>query len=758
MNWSTLDPYERSRRLILGGLVVVLVAICGQAWWAVEQDQRQTLAAEAANALVAARLLDEHASQTLQDAVHTLDQVVRTVQRSGRRKPPGAADIRQWVANFDLSHSRHLKALQYVSPDGVSWISSPDYPTHQTVVSYRNDVFFLLSHPSVHEALIGNPYASSYDSQLVLPVSRTLLDANNQSLGVITVDVRLSYFAHLYSRVAQENQASVSLVADQGFVIARSPFLARYLNRDLRTEPDLQRLLGAPVEGSFQAEGFLDDDPGLRLIAYRRNADFPISAVYARELGTVLEPWRQRTRARLALAFATSALALALSRFLLLYVAKLRQSQQQLLQSEHRFAALFQQSPVPAALMRLANGSFLDANHAWLQLFQHDLAQVVGKTGSELHMWADPAQRKDLLQALGRDQFLDRYPVDLLNAHGHRAHCLASARVVSTDTHTVLLFTLVNITALRQAQQELARMNEALEERVRARTATLEQANHDLAQALASVQAMQSELVRSEKMAALGSLVAGVAHELNTPIGNSVTVASTLQYQVDKLRQELTQGSMRRSTLEQFMHAVTHGADILMRSLRRADQLISSFKRVAVDQSSDLRRSFDLPTVLGELCTTLEPMYKKTSHTLELQAGPALAMDSYPGALGQCITNFVSNSLQHGFEGHKQGHMRLTVQPLGETHVRIVYCDDGAGMSAATLRRVFDPFFTTKLGQGGSGLGMNIVYNIVRGVLGGSIHIDSSPGAGTTITLNLPCHAPAPGSTAQDAPAIAPEI
>ncbi len=758
MSWSALDAHERSRRLILVGLTVVLLAITGQTWWAVEQDQRQTLAAEATHALVAARLLDEHASQTLLDAVHTLDQVVRAVQGSGQRALTKPSDIRQWVAHFDLSHSRHLKALQYVSPDGVSWISSPDYPTHQTIVSYRNDVYFLLSHPSVREPLIGNPYASSYDSQLVLPVSRTVFDPTQQPLGVITVDVRLSYFAALYSRVAQENQASVALVADQGFVIARSPFLARYLNRDLGNETAMQRMLGGGTEGSFQAEGFLDDDPGQRLYAYRRNADFPLSAIYARDLDTVLEPWRQRTRARLALAFATSALALGLSHFLLLYVGKLRQSQQQLQHSEHRFAALFQQSPVPAALMRLATGTFLDANHAWLQLFQHDVAQVIGKTGTELGMWADPAQRKDLLQTLGRDQFLDSYPVDLIDAQQRRSHCLASARVVSTGNDTVLLFTLINISALRQAQQELARVNEALEERVRARTATLEQANQDLAQALASVQAMQSELVRSEKMAALGSLVAGVAHELNTPIGNSVTVASTLQFQVDALRQELAQGNMRRSQLEQFLDASAHGADILMRSLQRADQLISSFKRVAVDQSSDLRRRFDLPTVLRELCTTLEPMYKKTPHRLELQVGSALEMDSYPGALGQCITNFVSNSLQHGFDGCPQGHMRLVVQDRGEGRVRITYSDDGVGMAAGTLRRVFDPFFTTKLGQGGSGLGMNIVYNIVRGVLGGHIHIESSPGVGTTITLDLPCCAPTPASLADASSALTPEI
>ena len=200
--------------------------------------------------------------------------------------------------------------------------------------------------------------------------------------------------------------------------------------------------------------------------------------------------------------------------------------------------------------------------------------------------------------------------------------------------------------------------------------------------------------------------------------------------------------SLRRSSLQAFVEAAANGTDILLRSLTRADQLIGSFKRVAVDQSSDLRRRFDLATVLQEVCTTLAPMYRKTSCTLDVEAPPDIEMDSFPGALGQCITNFVSNSLQHAFEGRPNGRMRLVASVLDTDRVRLVYSDDGSGMTPATLKRVFDPFFTTKLGQGGSGLGMNIVYNIVHEVLGGSIVIDSAPEHGTRITLELPRRAP----------------
>lgn len=755
MKARTLDDHDLSRRAILAALALVLLAIVAQTWWAIQTDHRGTLAAESTNGLITTRLLEEQASHTLEDAAHALDEVIREVERSRSGKALTPRDIRQWVARFDLSHSRHLKALQYVSPDGISWISSPDYPTHQSVVAYRNDVHFLLSHPSVRDAHIGNPYASSYDSQLVLPVSKNLVDSANRPLGVITVDIRLSYFSALYARVAQENRAAVSLVADQGFVIVRSPFEARFVNRDIQGDPGWEKMRSAvSTEGTFEAEGFLDDDPGARLYSYRRNADFPITVVYARDLDAVLAPWLERTRGRLAVSFATAALALALSHYLLVYIQRLRQSQTSLQQSEQRFISLFQQSPVPAVLVRMSDGMFTDANLAWLQQLGHPREAVVGKTGAQIHIWSDMEQRKAVVQQLAQQGSLDRFAVDLLDAKGALIHGLASARVIGTGSDRVALFTLVDITALRQAQRALAQLNGELEERVRSRTATLEQANQELAQALASVQAMQGELVRSEKMAALGSLVAGVAHELNTPIGNSVTVASTLQFQVQTLSTALANGTMRKSELVQFLDACAHGSDILMRSLQRADQLISSFKRVAVDQSSDLRRQFDLCTVLSELCTTLEPMYKKLPYTLTLDLPAGIEMDSFPGALGQCITNFVSNALQHGFEGRSQGRMSLSARPLGAEGVCITFCDDGIGMVPSTLRRVFDPFFTTKLGQGGSGLGMNIVYNIVREVLGGTVQIESTPGQGTTITLTLPRHAP----SADAPPSFAPEI
>jgi signal transduction histidine kinase len=279
----------------------------------------------------------------------------------------------------------------------------------------------------------------------------------------------------------------------------------------------------------------------------------------------------------------------------------------------------------------------------------------------------------------------------------------------------------------RDAQERLRQLNEQLESRVEQRTEELQKAMH--------------QVVESERLASLGSLVAGVAHELNTPIGNCVGVASTLQGQAQALARELQAGRVRRSEFEQFLNDAVSGNEILMRNLERASTLVESFKHVAVDQTSNQRRQFDLQQVLQEDLLTLRPMYKKTPYALHVDLQPGIVFDSYPGTVGQILTNFISNALAHAFENRPQGAMFLSSRLLNPEQAEIVFRDDGNGIPEQHLKHVFDPFFTTKLGRGGSGLGLSIVRNLV-GVLGGEIAIDSKPGEGTKFTLTLPLSAP----------------
>lgn len=252
-------------------------------------------------------------------------------------------------------------------------------------------------------------------------------------------------------------------------------------------------------------------------------------------------------------------------------------------------------------------------------------------------------------------------------------------------------------------------------------------------------------LARNERMASLGSLVAGVAHEINTPIGNALMVASTLGDLTQEIQTAVNGGALRRSALESFLGALQESSAILQRNLMTAARLIQDFKQVAVDQTSDRRRVFDLATVLEEIRMTLAPRFKHTPHRLWMEIPAGLEMDSYPGALGQVVSNLVDNALAHGLEARPAGLVSLEAERQPDGSIQLVCADNGKGMAPDVRARVFDPFFTTRLGQGGSGLGLSIVLNLVRDLLGGEIEVFSSPDTGTRVVLTLPASAPGAG-------------
>ncbi len=297
--------------------------------------------------------------------------------------------------------------------------------------------------------------------------------------------------------------------------------------------------------------------------------------------------------------------------------------------------------------------------------------------------------------------------------------------------------------ALLSAFEALRQHNVNLEETVAQRTAELTASNAELSEALQTLQTAQRELVESEKLASLGRLVAGVAHELNTPLGNALTVVSSLDDRYRQLEAMLA-GSvpMRRSTLEELVRDTRRGQDILQRNVQKAADLVRDFKQVAIDQTADLRRDFDLGKVVEDVLVMVEPSFKHTPFVIETDLCHGLVMNSYPGALGQVLTNLLMNALLHGFEGIERGRVTVRCAPLNEAEAELSVTDDGRGMDESVRRRIFDPFFTTKLGTGGSGLGMHIVHSIVTNVLGGQIEVRSAPGQGTQMLMRLPLSAP----------------
>ena len=260
--------------------------------------------------------------------------------------------------------------------------------------------------------------------------------------------------------------------------------------------------------------------------------------------------------------------------------------------------------------------------------------------------------------------------------------------------------------------------------------------------AYAHLRDAKDQLVSQEKLAALGALVAGVAHELNTPIGNSLLTVSALQQKTAALQHAVAAGTLRRSTLAAYIAAAHEGTDIITRGLETAAQLVQSFKQIAVDRATEQRRPYALLRATQDTVATLHRSISKAGHRLEIDIPESILLDGYPGPYGQMITNFINNGLLHAFEGRRGGTMRLSARMLKPHQVEIKFSDDGVGIAQENLKRIFEPFFTTKMGQGGSGLGMSISYNIVTSLFGGEIYVDSVLGRGTRFTMRIPVEAP----------------
>jgi len=290
-----------------------------------------------------------------------------------------------------------------------------------------------------------------------------------------------------------------------------------------------------------------------------------------------------------------------------------------------------------------------------------------------------------------------------------------------------------DISERRKAEAELAGYREHLEELIERRTAELQRA--------------MAELLQAEKLAALGQLVAGVAHELNTPLGNVRTVASSFAETVREFLSAVTGGALRRSQLDAFVDRTREASALLESNASRAAELIEQFKQVAVDQTSVRRRRFDLGQVVDELLVAMQPQFRHGAVRLELDIPKGIEMDSYPGPLGQVVANIVGNALTHAYEPGEAGVIRISVREPDGGSVLLSCADDGKGMPPEVRKRAFEPFYTTKLGGGGSGLGLYIAHNLVTTVLGGSITVLPAPDRGALFEISLPRKAPTGSST-----------
>lgn len=296
---------------------------------------------------------------------------------------------------------------------------------------------------------------------------------------------------------------------------------------------------------------------------------------------------------------------------------------------------------------------------------------------------------------------------------------LSPGILIRPNDHSSLLFAM---SAMRDALIE--------------RDGALRSVNQELVKTIEMLRQTQSELVRSEKIAALGSLVAGVAHEMNTPIGNCILAASTIAEAAENFRRDSVH-AMTRGQLAHFLAEVDSGSELLLRNINRAADLVTAFKKVAIDKHDVQGRAFLLADTLAEARLALADLLEHSACELQIDIPADLEMRSYPGPLAQVLGNLISNAIAHGYEG-QAGAVQISARRLPGERVEMTVRDRGRGIAAEHLPRIFDPFYTTRLGSGSTGLGLHISYNIVTGILAGRIDVASEPGHGTTATLTLP--------------------
>lgn len=392
---------------------------------------------------------------------------------------------------------------------------------------------------------------------------------------------------------------------------------------------------------------------------------------------------------------------------------------------------------VPAAIASFdAQSRLRSCNQRYADLFGTSIDAIVGKTIYEyVPVTALDQLRVEWSKALGGEpQTYRRF-----NVHPQTHELTWMDATVTPEVEygkvTGLYVVMVDVTDKVQAEAEIRNLNSDLEARVARRTA-------ELAQAMDHLQESREALVSSQAKATLAALVASVSHELTTPIGNSVLVATTLTDLSRQMQQQLDAGQVRKSSLQILNRTLDEGSQLLLSNLARAEVLLKNFKQVSVDQASEQRRTFVLDQVIGEVLSSLRPSLKLSSHRIALDIPPGIVMDGLPGPLGQVVINLVNNAYLHAFEGIAAGVLTIRAVDLG-SRVEITIADNGVGMDPVVQAQVFNPFFSTKIGRGGTGLGLSIVDSLVRKVLRGSLHVESSPGAGTAFLIGLPKVLPA---------------
>lgn len=289
----------------------------------------------------------------------------------------------------------------------------------------------------------------------------------------------------------------------------------------------------------------------------------------------------------------------------------------------------------------------------------------------------------------------------------------------------------------RNAENQVNALNQELEQRIKERTAELLNTNIELTHSLKKLKNAQEQLIRTERLASLGSMIAGIAHEINTPIGACITASSYLKEQVSRYQNLYNNGTLTRSDFEALLDAASESSTIVEDNLIRSSDLVLKLKQLAVDQSSEAYRQINIKSYIEELLTSLRLYFKGCTHVIQFKCPHDIEIKSQPSTLTLIIDNLIENSMRHGFKGIESGVINIEISRK-KKHILLHYSDNGVGIPAQYLKQIFDPFFTTQRGKGDSGLGMNIVYNLVKNKLAGNISVTSEALKGVDFHIKFP--------------------
>jgi signal transduction histidine kinase len=408
---------------------------------------------------------------------------------------------------------------------------------------------------------------------------------------------------------------------------------------------------------------------------------------------------------------------------------------------EHQTRALFENSHVAQLIVSPKSGEVQNANAAAAALLGAEgpadmVGQPLSAYWSTLQPW--PEQRWSNLVP----EVPERFETPLKNPLSQlpwmaEVHWL---RIVDHGLDVVHV-NVVDVTDRYRRQLQDAQAKEDLERRVAERTSALQQSNTDLQQTVQQLEEAQNQLVEAEKQAALGRLVAGMAHEVNTPLGNAQLAVTTLAAAHAAFAQSVQSG-LRRSDWQRYEEQFAQTSEMAERSLARVAELVGTFKQVAADQANSAPRRFNLTSLVNDVMSILMPQLRRKSVDVHIAIPSDLELFSHAGPIEQVLVNLVGNALMHGFDGRPGGRLSIEAQELKSGWVELSVIDDGVGIADEHRHKVFDPFFTTKLGRGGLGLGLSIVHTLVNQVLGGRIHLHSALHNGTRFVLTFPKEVP----------------